>query len=222
MALSINVLLLIELIAIVIASSAFLFYINRLGGSIVSFFIRLYTWRRHHAYITIGSLQISPLAGRISFRDIEYHSSNISVRALHGHVTWRYWKFRVRQGEDAGSSHVKRSELRSHDPVTTPADQGVDALPSRIFVNAQGVEAFFYNRTPAYDNIVERMKKYDAAAMPADTDASRAHSGSSGSSSGREKVGLRERTSIRRDKSKVSSGGNSDGEFHGLPLDMKR
>lgn len=111
MALSINVLLLIELIAIVIASSAFLFYINRLGGSIVSFLIRLYTWRRHHAYITIGSLQISPLAGRISFRDIEYHSSNISVRALHGNVTWRYWKFRVRQGEDAGSSHVKRSEL---------------------------------------------------------------------------------------------------------------
>lgn len=111
MALSINVLLLIELIAIVIAASAFLFYINRLGGSIVSFFIRLYTWRRYHAYITIGSLQISPLAGRISFRDIEYHSSNISARALHGHITWRYWKFRVRQADDAGSNNPRRSEL---------------------------------------------------------------------------------------------------------------
>lgn len=114
MALSINVLLLIELIAIVIAASAFLFYINRLGGSFVPFFIRLYTWRKYHAYITIGSLQISPLAGRISFRDIEYHSSNISVRALHGHVTWRYWKFRVRQSDDAGSTNAKRGECLPH------------------------------------------------------------------------------------------------------------
>lgn len=210
MALSVNVLLVIELIAIVIASSAFLFYINRLGGSIVSFFIRLYTWRKYHAYITIGSLQISPLAGRISFRDIEYHSSNISVRALHGNVTWRYWKFRVRQGEDAGSSHVKRSKVERLQWIS--ADCSLDALPSRIFVNAQGVEAFFYNRTPAYDNIVERMKKYDGADPTSGANPSKTESGTSGSSSGREKSGIRERTSIRLEKSKLSSGGVPEGE----------
>jgi hypothetical protein len=107
----VNWLLLAELIVVVIATSAFLFYWNRLIGNIAAFFIRLYSWRHNHAYISIGSLQISPLAGRIAFRDVEYHSSNLSVRALHGHVTWRYWKLRVRNEGDSDSENVKRSEL---------------------------------------------------------------------------------------------------------------
>jgi len=64
----INILLLIELVAIVIASSAFLFYLNRLGGSVLAFIIRFFIWRKHHVWVTIGSLQISLLAGRITFR----------------------------------------------------------------------------------------------------------------------------------------------------------
>ncbi|WVF66596.1 hypothetical protein IAT40_001336 [Kwoniella sp. CBS 6097] len=140
----VNLLLLIELAAVVIAASAFLFYWNRLLGWLVAFFVRLYAWRKQNAYIVIGSLQISPLAGRISFRDVEYHSSNISVRALHGHVTWRYWKLRIRQEADSESVNSKRNKL-----------------PCRITVFAEGVEAFVYNRTPAYDAIVERMKKHE-------------------------------------------------------------
>jgi hypothetical protein len=107
---TINFLLLVELIVVVIAASAFLFYWNRLLGSLVALLIRAFAWRSHSAYVTIGSLQISPLAGRISFRDIEYHSSNLSVRALHGHITFRYWIFRVRQEADTLSDKVKRSE----------------------------------------------------------------------------------------------------------------
>ena len=110
----VNWLLLAELIVVLIAVSAFLFYWNRLIGNITGFLIRLYTWRNYHAYISIGSLQISPLAGRIAFRDVEYHSSNLSVRALHGHVTWRYWKLRVRNEEDSLSDNTKRSESIGH------------------------------------------------------------------------------------------------------------
>ncbi|EAL21708.1 hypothetical protein CNBC5720 [Cryptococcus deneoformans B-3501A] len=110
MAVPVNLLLLIELAAVIVASTAFLFYWNRLLASFVAFLIRLYAWRVHHAYISIGSLQISPLAGRLSFRNAEYHSSK---------------------------------------------------LPCRIIVYAKGVEAFVYNRTPAYDDIVERMKKHE-------------------------------------------------------------
>ena len=102
--------LLIELVAVIIAASAFLFYWNRLVGSVFAFLLRLITWRRYNAYISIKSLQISPLAGRISFRDLEYHSSNLSIRALNGHITWRYWKLRVRQEEDSKSTNPKRSE----------------------------------------------------------------------------------------------------------------
>lgn len=37
----------------------------------------------------------------------------------------------------------------------------VEKMPSRIMVNLEGVEMFVFNRTPAYDNIVERMKKHE-------------------------------------------------------------
>ena len=38
----------------------------------------------------------------------------------------------------------------------------VDRLPSRILLTVRGVEVFLFNRTPAYDAIVERMKKHEA------------------------------------------------------------
>ena len=166
MASPINFLLLIELIVVVIVASAFLFYWNRLLGSLVAFFVRLYTWRSFSAYISIGSLQISPLAGRISFRDVEYHSSNISFRALHGHITWRYWIFRVRQEADSQSANTKRSRFYNLPAETKKRNRGLteltlDRLPCRINVYAEGVECFVYNRTPAYDAIVERMKKHE-------------------------------------------------------------
>jgi hypothetical protein len=104
----VNWLLLGELCVVVIVACAFLLYFNRLFGTVFAFFIRLYTWRKHNAYITIGSLQFAPLAGRIAFRNVEYHSSNISVRILHGHVTFRYWKLRVKQEGDSQSSNAKR------------------------------------------------------------------------------------------------------------------
>ncbi|EIW72981.1 hypothetical protein TREMEDRAFT_42131 [Tremella mesenterica DSM 1558] len=109
----INWLLLVSLVVIVIVSAAFLFYWNRLLGWLVAWAVRLFTWRVYHAYIVIGSLQVSPLAGRIAFRDVEYHSSNLTK------------------------------------------------LPCRIAITAEGLEAFVFNRTPAYDAIVERMKKHE-------------------------------------------------------------
>lgn len=107
----VNWLFLGELIVVVIATAAFLFYWNRVLGSTVAWILRLVTWRWYNAYISIGSLQISPLAGRIAFRDVEYHSSNISCRVLHGNITFRYWKLRVRQDGDTGSNNTKRGAL---------------------------------------------------------------------------------------------------------------
>lgn len=61
-----------------------------------------------------GSLQLSPLAGRILFKDVRYHSTNMSARVLLGHVTWRYWKWRVRKEDSNGLYllfHLSGSEL---------------------------------------------------------------------------------------------------------------
>lgn len=107
----VNWLFLAELIVMVIVVSAFLFYWNRILGSTIAFFVRLVSWRVYGAYIVIGSFQISPLAGRIAFRDVEYHSSNISFRVLHGNLTFRYWKLRVRKDGDTNSGNAKRCKF---------------------------------------------------------------------------------------------------------------
>lgn len=110
MASPVNWLFLAELVVVVIVVSAFLFYWNRIFGSCLAFIIRIISWRKYNAYIVIGSFQISPLAGRIAFRDVEYHSSNLSCRILHGNVTFRYWKLRVQHEGDSQSSNPKRGK----------------------------------------------------------------------------------------------------------------
>jgi len=57
------------------------------------------------------SLQISPLAGRILFKDVRYHSTNMSARILLGHVTWRYWKWNIRK-EGASGKFVTLGLMR--------------------------------------------------------------------------------------------------------------
>ena len=132
MVVPITISLLIELAAIVIASSAFLFYFNRLGGWVVGQCLRYCFWKKHNIYITIGSIQLSLLAGRVSFRDLEYHSSNISARALHGHVTWRYWRFRTKQNEDADTTHSSRGKQ----PIKSNGREGADVTRLAAMQNA--------------------------------------------------------------------------------------
>jgi hypothetical protein len=87
-------------------------------------------------------------------------------------------------------------------------------LPCRILITVKGVEAFFFNRTPAYDAIVERMKKHEAE------NANAAHStGSftSGTSSRESKDpdGLKKRANVLHRDRKLSkqSSTQSDGEY---------
>lgn len=84
----------------------------------------------------------------------------------------------------------------------------LDSLPCRIRVHAEGFEAFLYNRTPAYEEIVKRMEKHEAEARAGKTEnkSSEASSTSNGH-------GLRNRTSIRRDQTKNTSGESLDGDL---------
>lgn len=93
----------------------------------------------------------------------------------------------------------------------------LDRLPCRVLVNLKGVEAFFFNRTPAYDAIVERMKKQnaeEAKAKARDNSRSVPSSSSFSSSSGsRESAeGLRKRH---------ASGYQQDNSSHGVHLDSQ-
>ncbi|KAJ9119483.1 hypothetical protein QFC24_005716 [Naganishia onofrii] len=80
----------------------------------------------------------------------------MSARVLLGHITWRYWKWRIRK-EDSN-----------------------ETAPCRCQIHLEGLEWFLYNRTPSFDAIVERMQ--DAEKRQRDTDASGKDASMDGSS----------------------------------------
>jgi hypothetical protein len=83
-------------------------------------------------------------------------------------------------------------------------------------VHAEGVEAFIYNTTPAYDEIVRRMEKHEAAEAAGMTPgASETWSSNEGHD------GIRHRSNMKRSQTKGSSGSSSNGESwtkYGLSL----
>lgn len=105
------------MIVIIVVVLFYLFYFNRLLASLISVVLRTILWRKYRAYVDIGSIQFSPLGGRLLFRDIRYVGQNETIRIAMGHLTWRYWLFRVRQEDDLrkGSPrkhHLDRSKQR--------------------------------------------------------------------------------------------------------------
>ncbi|EAT86947.2 hypothetical protein SNOG_05883 [Parastagonospora nodorum SN15] len=169
---------LVELLICGILTIFFLFYFNRLFATLVSYGIRAYTWRTFNAYIDITSLQISLLGGRIFFKDLRYHGHNETILVHGGHITWNYWLRRVRdagvysdqepsEGEssEAPSSPTSRpgSRSRNVDKAEKGGKSTPKQLPCRISVKVSGVEAFMYNRSPAYDGIIEAVKRKTGA-----------------------------------------------------------
>ncbi|KJZ77989.1 hypothetical protein HIM_02626 [Hirsutella minnesotensis 3608] len=124
----------------------FLLYFNRLFASIVSYGIRAYTWHRYRIYIDIKALQISLLGGRVFFTGLRYHGSNETFLVQHGSITWCYWHRRVREVD------IRAASL---DQNAADAQTKNDALPCRVNVKLVGLEWFVYNRSPAYDTILE-------------------------------------------------------------------
>lgn len=155
----------------------FLFYFNRLIGTVLSYAIRAYTWHKFRVYIDITSLQLSPLGGRLFFKSIKYHGHNQTVFVHDGNITWRYW---LRQVQDAQAyQHNKDAQHRAETPLDSsdesdgkarPRNRSVGKeeagnmnrqqnLPCRILVKVSGVEAFLYNQSPVYDNILANLAK---------------------------------------------------------------
>ncbi|KAF1942227.1 hypothetical protein EJ02DRAFT_422311 [Clathrospora elynae] len=173
-----NWVFLVELLICGILTIFFLFYFNRLFATVVSYGIRAYTWHAFNAYIDITSLQISLLGGRIFFKDIRYHGHNETILVHGGHITWNYWLRRVKDAgvyadddvpDDASSrppsSPTSRSGSRSGnvDKAEKGGKQTRKELPCRFSIKISGVEAFLYNRSLAYDGIIEAVEKNSKA-----------------------------------------------------------
>lgn len=138
------------LVALVL-SVFFLGYFNRAFASLISLAIRTYTWNAYGIYLDIQALQISFLGGRIFFTRLRYHGNNETILVQKGYITWSYWQWRVR---DVGIESEK-------DEAKAQADgkdhRKAKQLPCRVNVVVSGLEWFVYNRSAAYDSILEGM-----------------------------------------------------------------
>lgn len=160
----------IELITCAILIVWFLFYLNRLFATIVSYAVRAYTWHKFRVYIDIKALQISLLGGRIFFKGVRYHGENETVYIHHGYITWQYWLSTTRQ-VDLSSSDERSNGSTSSRTETSLNEKNEDSeahagekrdghgqrgtAKSRLLVSITGLEWFIYNRTPMYDAIVK-------------------------------------------------------------------
>lgn len=154
----------IELITAGILVLWFLFYLNRLFATVVSYGLRTYSWHKFRVYIDIQSLQLSLLGGRIFFKGVRYHGENETVYIHNGHLTWRYWlrvtkQVAISRRDDSATEwdektkqHEDSSETSS-EPPSRPDNR--NQPESRLHVSLTGLEWFIYNRTPVYDAIVQ-------------------------------------------------------------------
>lgn len=124
----------------------FLLYFNRVFSSATSWLIRTWTWHQYRIYIDVQAIQLSLLGGRIFFTGFRYHGNNETILVQNGHITWAYWLRRVRA-----------VDLDKKKPCTDKVDGEADKsrLPCRVNVQISGLEWFVYNRSPAYDSILE-------------------------------------------------------------------
>ncbi|KAI0870650.1 hypothetical protein GGS24DRAFT_97211 [Hypoxylon argillaceum] len=131
----------------------FLLYFNRVVASIVSNVIRAYTWHRYRIYIDIQALQLSLLGGRLFFTGLRYHGNNETILIQNGHITWSYWLRRVRHAQVYPDK--QSSQIGEDAPPNTY--NGRQKLPCRINIAVSGLEWFVYNRSAAYDSMLNAM-----------------------------------------------------------------
>ncbi|RYO99189.1 hypothetical protein DL763_001679 [Monosporascus cannonballus] len=130
----------------------FLLYFNRAFASVVSRLIRAYTWHRYRIYIDFKAIQISLLAGRVFFIGLRYHGNNETILVQNGYITWSYWLRRVR---DASINTPEKRDRSDNGATTSDSDAKKAKPPCRISMNVSGVQWFVYNRSAAYDAMLD-------------------------------------------------------------------
>lgn len=144
-----------------VLSVFFLGYFNRAFASLVSLAIRTYTWNAYGIYLDIQALQVSLLGGRIFFAKLRYHGNNETILVQNGYITWSYWQWRVR---DVGIQSSKDDAKRNVEEKNSKKAK----LPCRVNVVITGLEWFIYNRSAAYDSVLDAMSG-DVTEPPAAT-----------------------------------------------------
>lgn len=193
----------------------FLFLFNRVLARVVASGVRLYTWHYYRVHVELQALQISPLAGRIFFKGARYYGRNETILIQDGHITWRYWIRKVQELDDAIRSRRRARPLSrsSSEDAATEAEEvessaethEFDDLPCRVQIKVRGLQWFVYNRSPAYDAIIQSMAGSGGHGRqtPSETDAAYAHAAqsekTSSSTSSQPDVGKQDRLGSEKD-----------------------
>ncbi|KAK0226200.1 hypothetical protein IW262DRAFT_1457427 [Armillaria fumosa] len=146
-------LVLIACICIGTATVIYIFYWSRLVAWLLGLVIRFLSWSQGASsiWVSIGSIHFSLLSGRILLKDVQYHSSNQTVKIVKCQIVWRYW-VRKPLSEDGVDSALGSEEQKAE-----------RQNPCRIQISFQGFEWFLYNRTAAYENIISQMVSKNSA-----------------------------------------------------------
>lgn len=132
---------------------AFVFWFPRLVGFVITQLLRLLVWRRFKIRISLGAFRISPLGGRITARNLIISNHDYTVSILRLNLTWRYWLFKpTRILEYFLPRNANLAE--EHEGISSGQNK---KLSSSIQLLLEGLEVFMYNRSFAYDNILEKL-----------------------------------------------------------------
>lgn len=134
-----------------ILSLGFVFYFHRLLGFIVSFVFKIFLWRHYKISVNIQSFKVSPLGGRLFMKNLTILTSDMTISIVNLTFTWRYWIFRL--------NRLSNFYFEIDNEAPEISQKRNDKLPSRFLLVIDGLEVFIYNRTVAYDNIMDILEK---------------------------------------------------------------
>ncbi|TID16697.1 hypothetical protein CANINC_004149 [Pichia inconspicua] len=137
---NLNWVFLVNWIIAVFSAILFMFYLDRMLGILITFLVTKVFWRRRSRKLSVQSVKISFLGGRLFLKNMCIITKNELVMIHTCTITWQYWIRHVRKNQ----LYVQAEGLN---------DEANRLLPARFVVNIVGLESFIYNRSSAYDEI---------------------------------------------------------------------
>ncbi|KAL3233483.1 Protein CSF1 [Nakaseomyces bracarensis] len=154
-----------------------IFYISRYFGYLLTKLLGYIIWKRKRVKVTIGSINVSLLAGRIFIKEVTLMDKDKLISIAEGTITWRYWLHKARKSEYMMAQDIRNSSNNSNtsnsgtgsngasdmfaDEIKAESNMKQMKLPCKLLIEVSGLEIFFYNRTVAYDNIVNVLSKVE-------------------------------------------------------------
>lgn len=146
---------LVDWILALILGLAFVFYFGRLVGFVCSQALKLIIWKKYKVRINMESLRISFLGGRIFVKNLTIITVNQTISILQLNLTWRYWISQLTRLSEYYLTHEDKGNIR----ITKEENE---RLPARFTLLIEGLEIFMYNRTAAYDNMMDILREQES------------------------------------------------------------